>query len=126
MSAPNKNYNPVAVTALSAAAVNDAIAAALDAIAAATTLAELKELGRAHRATGPRSGRPTARSARSRRRRRPTRGAGVASPRPRGHARDRGPPGPLEPDRDARMLVDERVDVTLPWGPPVRPARATR
>ena len=48
MSAPNKNYDPVAVTALSAEAVDDAIAAALDAIAAATTLDELKEARLAH------------------------------------------------------------------------------
>ena len=48
MSAPNKNYDPVAVTALSAEAVESAIEAALDAIAAATTLDQLKEARLAH------------------------------------------------------------------------------
>src|SRR5580692_12636355 len=48
MSAPNKNYDPVAVTALSADAVETATAAALEAIAAAGTLDELKAARLAH------------------------------------------------------------------------------
>ena len=48
MSAPNKNYDPVAVTALSAAEVDRALEAALAAIEAASTLDELKEARLAH------------------------------------------------------------------------------
>ena len=48
MSAPNKNYDPVAVTALSAAEVDRALEAALAAIEAASTLDELKGARLAH------------------------------------------------------------------------------
>ena len=48
MSAPNKNYDPVEVTALTADEVERADADALAAIAAAKTLDELKEARLAH------------------------------------------------------------------------------
>jgi len=48
MSAPNKNYDPVEVTALSAEAVEQATTAALAAISSAQTLDELKEARIAH------------------------------------------------------------------------------
>ena len=48
MSAPNKNYDPVEVTALTAEEVERAAQAALTAIAAAKTLDELKEARLAH------------------------------------------------------------------------------
>src|ERR1700722_5370670 len=48
MSAPNKNYDPVEVTALTADEVDRATQAALTAIAAAQTLDELKEARLAH------------------------------------------------------------------------------
>src|ERR1700744_2854298 len=48
MSAPNKNYDPVEVTALTAEEVERATREALAAVAAATTLDELKEARLAH------------------------------------------------------------------------------
>jgi phenylalanyl-tRNA synthetase alpha chain len=48
MSAPNKNYDPVEVTALTAEEVERATAAALTAISSAQTLDELKEARIAH------------------------------------------------------------------------------
>ena len=53
MSAPNKSYDPVEVTALSPAEVDRALEAALTAIAAAKTLDELKAARLAH--TGDRA-----------------------------------------------------------------------
>ena len=53
MSAPNKNYDPVEVTALTADAVDRATDDALAAISAAQTLDELKEARIAH--TGDRA-----------------------------------------------------------------------
>ncbi|MGH3244917.1 MAG: phenylalanine--tRNA ligase subunit alpha, partial [Trebonia sp.] len=48
MSAPNKNYDPVEVTALTAEEVERATTAALTAISTAKTLDELKEVRIAH------------------------------------------------------------------------------
>ncbi len=48
MSAPNKNYDPVEVTALTAEEVERATTAALTAISSAKTLDELKEARIAH------------------------------------------------------------------------------
>ena len=115
MSAPNKSYDPVQVTALSADAVAAAVTAALAAIAAAADLDALKQ-------------------ARRRARRRPL-AAGAGQPgdrraaparegrsRPAGRRRPGGHPRrlearrlELEAERDARVLVEETVDVTLPW-----------
>ena len=50
MSAPNKNYDPVEVTALTADEVDRAVAEALAAIDAARNLDELKEARLAHAA----------------------------------------------------------------------------
>jgi len=115
MSAPNKNYDPVAVTALSAEAVDDAIAAALDAIAAATTLDELKEARLAH--VGDRAplwaaraeigALPPAAKADAGRR------VGAAIKRVTNALEAR--QEQLERDRDEQVLVTERVDVTLPY-----------
>ena len=114
MSAPNKNYDPVAVTALSAAEVDRALADALAAIAAATTLDELKEarlkhdgdraplrLARAEIGALP----PEAKAEAGRR-------VGAAMNQVREAIGER--QAQLERDRDEQVLVTERVDVTLP------------
>ncbi len=115
MSAPNKNYDPVAVTALSAEAVEAATAAALDAIAAASTLDELKAARLAH--AGDRSPLSAARAeigalppeAKADAGRRV--GAAIAQVRDALAARQE----KLEQIRDEQVLVTERVDVTLPY-----------
>ena len=115
MSAPNKNYDPVAVTALSAEAVEGAAAAALDAIAAATTLEELRQARLAHAADkAPLSLAraeigalpPEAKADAGRRV-----GAAIKRVTEAVAARQER----LERDRDERVLVTERVDVTLPY-----------
>jgi phenylalanyl-tRNA synthetase alpha chain len=115
MSAPNKNYDPVAVTALSAEAVETATAAALDAIAAAGTLDELKAARLAH--AGDRSPLSAARAeigalppeAKADAGRRV--GAAIALIRDALAARQE----KLEQLRDEQVLVTEKVDVTLPY-----------
>src|SRR5450756_47803 len=115
MSAPNKNYDPVAVTALTAEAVESATQAALDAIAAATTLDELKEARLAH--VGDRAPLSAARSE-----------IGALPPEAKADAGRRvgaaikrvgdalaARQERLERDRDEQVLVTERVDVTLPY-----------
>jgi phenylalanyl-tRNA synthetase alpha chain len=115
MSAPNKNYDPVAVTALSAEAVETAVAAALDAIAAAGDLDELKAARLAH--AGDRSPLSAARAeigalppaAKADAGRRV--GAAIALIRDALAARQER----LEQIRDEQVLVTEKVDVTLPY-----------
>jgi phenylalanyl-tRNA synthetase alpha chain len=115
MSAPNKNYDPVAVTALTAESVDSAVAAALDAIAAATTLDELKQARLAH--VGDRAPLSAARSE-----------IGALPPEAKADAGRRVGGAikrvgdalkvrqeQLERDRDEQVLVTERVDVTLPY-----------
>jgi phenylalanyl-tRNA synthetase alpha chain len=115
MSAPNKNYDPVAVTALTAEAVEAAVTAALDAIAGAGTLDELREARLAHAADRaplflaraeigalP----PEAKADAGRR-------VGGAIKRVTDALAAR--QEQLERDRDEQVLVTERVDVTLPY-----------
>ena len=115
MSAPNKNYDPVAVTALEPAEIERATSAALDAIAAATTLDELKEARLAHYADRaplflaraeigalP----PEAKADAGRRV-----GAAINTVKTALAARQ----DQLETERDEQVLVTERVDVTLPY-----------
>jgi phenylalanyl-tRNA synthetase alpha chain len=114
MSAPNKNYDPVEVTALTADEVERAVAAALDAIAGAKNLDELKEarlahagdkaplsLARAEIGALP----PQARADAGRR-------VGAAVGRVSAAVRER--QEQLERERDEQVLITERVDVTLP------------
>jgi phenylalanyl-tRNA synthetase alpha chain len=114
MSAPNKNYDPVAVTALTADEVDKAAAAALAALAAATTLDELRDARLAHAADKaplflaraeigalP----PAARADAGRR-------VGAAIKRVSDAIAAR--QDQLERERDEGMLITERVDVTLP------------
>ena len=115
MSAPNKNYDPVAVTALSAAEVDRALEAALAAIEAASTLDELKEARLAHdgdkaplRLARAEIGAlpPEAKADAGRR-------VGAAMNRIRESIGQR--QAQLERNRDEQVLVTERVDVTLPF-----------
>jgi phenylalanyl-tRNA synthetase alpha chain len=115
MSAPNKNYDPVAVTALTAEAVEGAAQAALDAIAAAQTLDELREARLAHAADraplflarAEIGALPPAAKADAGRRV----GAAIKRVTDALAARQER----LERDRDEQVLVTERVDVTLPY-----------
>jgi phenylalanyl-tRNA synthetase alpha chain len=115
MSAPNKNYDPVEVTALTAEEVERATTAALAAISGAKTLDELKEariahagdkaplsLARAEIGALP----PQARADAGRR-------VGAATARVRDALRER--QEQLEHERDEQVLITERVDVSLPY-----------
>jgi len=115
MSAPNKSYDPVAVTALSEGEVQRMLDSALAAIAAAGDLDELKAARLAH--AGDRAPitlanaeigalPPAARADAGRRM-----GAARAAIRTALAARQ----DELEAERDVRVLVEEAADVTLPW-----------
>jgi phenylalanyl-tRNA synthetase alpha chain len=115
MSAPNKNYDPVEVTALTGEEVERATEAALTAISSAQTLDELKEVRIAH--AGDKAPLSLARAeigalppqARADAGRR----VGAATARVRDALKER--QGQLERERDERVLITERVDVTLPY-----------
>ena len=115
MSAPNKSYDPVQVAALSPDEVARMLSEALAVIAGAADLAELKAARLAH--AGDRSpinlanaeigALPPAARAEAGKRVGAARGAirqALASRQEE-----------LEADRDRRVLLDETVDVTLPW-----------
>jgi phenylalanyl-tRNA synthetase alpha chain len=115
MSAPNKNYDPVAVTALSPEEVQRMLDDALAAIAKAADLDELKAARLAH--AGDRAPitlanaeigalPPAARAEAGKRV-----GAARAAIRAALAARQ----DILESERDVRVLVEEATDVTLPW-----------
>ena len=123
MSAPNKSYDPVEVSALRPEEVERARDEALAAIAAASDLDELKRVRLAH--AGDRS--PLALANRE---------IGALPPAARADAGKRigaarGAVGKalkqrqaeLEEERDQRVLVEETVDVTLPWDRAPRGAR---
>lgn len=114
MSAPNKEYDPVEVSALDPAAIDSALQAATTAIAAAADLDELKAARIEH--SGDRSALALA-----------NREIGALPPAAKAEAGQRvgkargivkqalaSRQAELEADRDARMLVAEAVDVTLP------------
>ncbi|WP_116950560.1 phenylalanine--tRNA ligase subunit alpha [Jiangella endophytica] len=123
MSAPNSDYDPVQVTPLDADQVAAMVSDALAAFAEAGDLDALKEARLAH--TGDRS--PLALANRE---------IGALPPQARKEAgqrvgtarRDVGAAlaerqAVLEAERDERVLVDEAVDVTLPWDRAPRGAR---
>ena len=114
MSGPNTNYDPVEVAALDPAQIDAAVEQALAAVAAAGSLEELKAVRPAHRASAA----PLALANRE---------IGALPPSAKaeagkrvGQARGRvaqafaARQAELEAERDERMLVEERVDVTLP------------
>ncbi len=115
MSAPNKSFDPVEVAALSAENLEAAVADALAAVAAAGDLDALKEARLAH--DGDRS--PLALANRE---------IGALPPQAKAEAGKRVHEArgrvraalasrqvELEDERDARVLVEEAVDVTLPY-----------
>jgi phenylalanyl-tRNA synthetase alpha chain len=115
MSAPNKTYDPVEVAALAPEEVQRMTDAALAAIGAATTLDELKAARLAH--AGDRAPialanaeigalPPAARAEAGKR-------VGAARAAIRQALTER--QAELEAERDRRVLVEEAVDVTLPW-----------
>ncbi len=123
MSAPNKQYDPVEVAALSEEGVAAAAAGALSAIAGAHTLDELKAVRLAH--DGDRSPLALANAE-----------IGALPPQARAGAGQRvgaarrevrqaiaARQAELEDERDRRVLVEETVDVTLPWDRAPRGAR---
>ncbi|RAY17237.1 phenylalanine--tRNA ligase subunit alpha [Actinomadura craniellae] len=123
MSAPNKSYDPVEVTALRPEELDRARDDAIAAIAAASGLAELKEARIAH--AGDRSplalanreigALPPAARAEAGKRIGAARGAVSQALKQR--------QAELEEERDQRVLVEEAVDVTLPWDRTPRGAR---
>jgi phenylalanyl-tRNA synthetase alpha chain len=115
MSAPNKSYDPVAVTALSAGEVQRVLDEALAAIAKSADLDELKAARLAHAGDRApiaeanaeiRALPPAARAEAGKRV-----GAARTAIREALAARQ----ADLEAERDRRVLVTETVDVTLPW-----------
>ncbi|MEU8138569.1 phenylalanine--tRNA ligase subunit alpha [Streptodolium elevatio] len=123
MSAPNKSYDPVEVESLKPEEVDKARDAALAAFAAAGDLDALHEAKIAH--TGDRS--PLALANRE---------IGALPPHAKAEAGKRvgqargavnqalaARRAELEAERDARVLVEETVDVTLPWDRAQRGAR---
>src|SRR5580700_3393513 len=115
MSAPNKSFDPVQVATLSPDEVQRMVDEALAAVAAAADLDELKAARLAH--AGDRSPialanaeigalPPAARAE-----------AGKRTGAARGRIREAlaARQAELEAERDARVLIDEAVDVTLPW-----------
>ncbi|RFU37371.1 phenylalanine--tRNA ligase subunit alpha [Actinomadura logoneensis] len=123
MSAPNKSYDPVEVSALQPAELDKARDAAIAAIAAAADLDGLKAVRLAH--AGDRSplalanreigALPPQAKAEAGKRVGAARGA-VAQALKKRQAE-------LEEERDQRVLVEETVDVTLPWDRAPRGAR---
>ena len=126
MSAPNKTYDPVEVSALSDDAVAAAQAAALTAIAGAADLDALKAVRLEH--AGDRSplalanreigALPPAAKAEAGKR------VGMARAAVKKALEER--EVVLAAERDERVLVEEAVDVTLPDGPPPASAPGTR
>jgi phenylalanyl-tRNA synthetase alpha chain len=123
MSAPNKNFDPVEVAVLRPEAVARARNSALEAIAGARSLEELKEVRLAH--AGDRSALALA-----------NREIGALPPAAKAEAGKRvgearaavkealeNQQRVLEAQRDAAMLVEEAVDVTLPMDRRPRGAR---
>ena len=116
MSGPNTNFDPVRVAALEPDALDEAVAAALSAAAAADDLHALKAVRTAHQ--GDRS--PLALANREIGALPPSAkaeaGKRVGAARARVASAFTARQAELEAERDARILVEEAVDVTLPTG----------
>ena len=115
MSAPNSSFDPVEVSALGPAAIDEAVTSALAAIAAARDLESLKEVRLAH--AGDRS--PLALANREIGALPPAAKAetGKRMGEARGRVREalEARTAELERERDERVLLEETVDVTLPY-----------
>jgi len=116
MSGPNTNFDPVQVAALEPEAIEANVAAALEAVAAAGSLEELKVARTAHQ--GDKS--PLALANREIGALPPSAkaeaGKRVGAARARVAAAFAARQAELEAERDERILVEEAVDVTLPTG----------
>ena len=116
MSGPNTNFDPVQVAALEPEALEAGVAAALEAIAGAASLEDLKAVRTAHQ--GDRS--PLALANREIGALPPSAkadaGKRVGAARARVAAALTTRQDELEAERDERILVEEAVDVTLPTG----------
>ncbi len=116
MSGPNTSYDPVQVSSLAPEAVEAAVAAALEAVATAASLEDLKSARLAH--AGEKSALALANreigalppSAKA------EAGQRVGAARGRITAAIAARQAELEAERDARILVDEAQDVTAPVG----------
>jgi phenylalanyl-tRNA synthetase alpha chain len=116
MSAPNKSYDPVEVAVLSPDEVQRVLDEALAAIAAASTLDELKAARLGHAgdrapitlANAEIGALPPAARAEA--------GKRVGGARAAIRAALAARQDDLEAERDRRVLVEEAADVTLPWG----------
>jgi phenylalanyl-tRNA synthetase alpha chain len=115
MSAPNKNYDPVRVAVLSPGEIQRMVDDALAAVAGAASLDELKAARLAHAgdrapitlANAEIGALPPAARAEA--------GKRVGSARATVRAALSARQDELEAERDARVLVEEAADVTLPW-----------
>ncbi|MBP6997330.1 MAG: phenylalanine--tRNA ligase subunit alpha [Phycicoccus sp.] len=116
MSGPNTNYDPVEVAALDPAMIDAAVSAAEVAVRAAATLPDLKAARAAHQ--GDKS--PLAMANREIGALPPSAkaeaGKRIGEARGRVNAAFALRQTELEAERDARILVEEAVDVTLPTG----------
>ncbi|HEX4829827.1 MAG TPA: phenylalanine--tRNA ligase subunit alpha [Trebonia sp.] len=114
MSAPNKSYDPVEVTALSAGEIARAVNDALAAVAAAATLDELKAARLAH--AGDRAPLTAARAEIRALPPQARADAGKRVGQAQGRVREAiaARTAELERERDERVLIEEAVDVTLP------------
>ena len=116
MSGPNTNFDPVQVAALEPEAVDASVEAALAAFAAASSLDELKAARSAHQ--GDKS--PLALANREIGALPPSAkaeaGKRVGAARARVNQAAAARQTELEAERDARILVEEAIDVTLPMG----------
>lgn len=123
MSAPNKDYDPVEVSVLDTDHIAAMVDAALNQIETATDLDELKAARLAHAsdrsplalANREIGALPPAAKAEA--------GQRVGAARAQIKAALEARQSTLEAERDARVLVEESVDVTLPWDRTLRGAR---
>jgi phenylalanyl-tRNA synthetase alpha chain len=123
MSAPNKHYDPVEVTALSPGEVSRMRDEALAAVAAARTLDELKAARLTHAADRSPLALANAEIGALPPEARADAGKRVGAARREVAQAIAARQAALEEERDQRVLIEEAVDVTLPWDHLPRGAR---
>ena len=126
MSAPNKSYDPVQVAPLEPPRSSGRATRRSPRSRPRRTSTRSSRRGSPTPATARRWRWPTARSARCRRPPRPRPASGSARPAAAVTSALEERQRELEAERDARVLVEEAVDVTLPWDRQPRRAPATR
>jgi phenylalanyl-tRNA synthetase alpha chain len=115
MSAPNKSYDPVEVAALAPKAIERVQAEALAAVAAASSLDELKAVRLAHAADRSPIAEANAEIGALPPAARADAGRRVGTARKAINEAIGRRQAELAADRDRRVLIEEAVDVTLPW-----------